>query len=55
MRQIAARSLREGMREALIYAVETQVQRRLPICTDTCAAYNEYLEDSLEKGNKPKA
>ena len=55
MRQIAARSLREGMREALIYAVETQVQRRLPICTDTCAAYNEHLEDSLEKGNKPKA
>lgn len=46
MRQIAERSLQEGMREALAFAVENQAARRLPLCKDTCMAYNEYLEET---------
>ena len=43
MRRIVRRSLSEGMQEALIFAVSNQAARRLPLCIDTCLAYNEYL------------
>ena len=43
MRRLSDRSLREGMREALVFAVSNQAQRHAPLCLDTCKAYNEYL------------
>ena len=45
MRKVVLRSLREGMREALVFAVGNQAAKRLPLCRDTCMAYNEYLKD----------
>ena len=45
MSKVVLRSLREGMREALVFAVGNQAAKRLPLCMDTCMAYNEYLKD----------
>ena len=44
MREIVERSLTAGMREALIFAVSNQAAKQLPLCMDTCLAYNEYLK-----------
>ena len=51
MRDIVKRSLHEGMREALVFAVTNQAAKHLPLCIDTCLAYNEYLKDEPEKGS----
>ena len=49
MRQVVLRSLHEGMREALIFAVRNQAEKRLPLCIDTCQAYNEYLREETDR------
>lgn len=45
MREIVTHSLHEGMREALIFAVTNQASKHLPLCMDTCLAYNEYIKE----------
>lgn len=49
MRQVVLHSLHEGMREALIFAVRNQAEKRLPLCIDTCQAYNEYLREETDR------
>lgn len=48
MRRLSECSLREGMKEALVFAVKNQAEKRLPLCRDTVLAYNEYLNDETD-------
>lgn len=49
MRAAADTSLEAGMRYALSYSINKQVQRQKVICRETWQAYNEYIDAAKEE------